>query len=155
MNAIRLARTAVLALCVAVLAACSTTQDVMLVKGSGAKKVGSVVQKPEEGNSSAMDLYVREALEKRGVSIKGAVPAGVQKTKDADAVIGYIDVWRWDLVMYLQRLSVRLYDAETGDLVVVGNWADSPMHGFRDARLVVDGLVQEMLDKVKSASGGQ
>lgn len=131
---------------------CSTTQEVVLIKASGAKNITTAVRMPEEGNSPQMTAHLEGALEQERVSVKGQVPAGVQKSKDVDAVVSYVDVWRWDLVMYLQKLSVRIYDAESGDLLVTGNWSDSPLHGFRDAKLVVEGVVKEMLTKLRTAA---
>jgi hypothetical protein len=133
-------------------AGCSTTQEVVLIKASGAKNITTAVRMPEEGNSPQMTAHLEGALGQEGVSVKGQVPAGVQKAKDVDAVVSYVDVWRWDLVMYLQKLSVRIYDAESGDLLVTGNWSDSPLHGFRDAKLVVEGVVKEMLTKLRTAA---
>ena len=99
-----------------------------------------------------MTSHLEEALRKEGVTLKGQVASGVQKAKDVGAVVSYVDVWRWDLVMYLQKLSIRLYDAESGDLLATGNWSDSPLHGFRDAKLVVEGVVKEMLTKLRTAA---
>ena len=54
--------------------------------------------------------------------------------------------------MYLQKLSVRMYDAESGDLLITGNWGDSPLLGFRDAKLVVENVVNDMLAKLRTAA---
>src|SRR5262245_41317326 len=87
--------------------ACTTTQSVLLVKPSGVKKVSSAVQMLEQGNSPEMNQNLRSALEKEGVTVKGEVPLGTQKSKEADVVVSYIDHWRWDLAMYLRALAVR------------------------------------------------
>ena len=131
---------------------CSTTQDIVLVKASGAKNVTTAVRMPEDGNSPEMTAHLDSALAKEGVAVRGQVIAGTQKSKDVDAVVSYVDVWRWDIIMYLQKLSVRIYDAESGDLLITGNWSDSPLHGFRDAKLVVEGLVKDMLVKLRTAA---
>lgn len=131
---------------------CTTTQDIVLVKASAAKIITTAVRMPEDGNSPEMTSYFESALQKQGVVIRGQVAPGVQKAKDVDAVISYVDVWRWDLVMYLQKLSVRMYDAESGDLLITGNWSDSPLHGFRDAKLVVETVVNDMLVKLRTAA---
>lgn len=54
--------------------------------------------------------------------------------------------------MYLRALSVRLYDAQSGDLLVTGEWHDSAMHGFRDAKVVMQGLVSSMLATLRAAT---
>lgn len=135
----------------AALCGCSTTQDIVLVKASGAKRVATVVQMPEDGNSPEMTMHLTAALANEGVTVKGQAAPGVQKAKDVDAVVSYIDFWRWDLAMYLHKLSIRIYDAESGDLLVMGNWSDSPLHGFRNAKLVVEGMVKDMMAKLRGA----
>ena len=131
---------------------CATRQDVLLTKASGAKPIATVVHMAEDGNSKVMDAHLRSALEKEGVQLKATAPAGAQKTKEADAVVSYIDVWRWDIIMYLRTLTVRMYDGETGDLLIIGNWADSPLHGFRDPKLVFESVVKDTLARLKSAA---
>jgi len=34
--------------------------------------------------------------------------------------------------MYLKALSIHLYDARSGDLLAIGEWKDSTLHGFRE-----------------------
>ena len=99
-----------------------------------------------------MNGNLEAALLKQGFELKTPLQAGTRKSADADALISYVDVWRWDIVMYLRSLSVRLYDAQSGDLLVSGEWKDSPAHGFRDAKVVMDGLVTEVFAKLKAAT---
>jgi hypothetical protein len=136
---------------VAVLATgCSTTQEVTLTKSSFSKQIKSVVITPEENNSAEMTSNLETALLSSGVSVKPPVSVGVRKTAEADAVVSYVDVWRWDIVMYLRELSLKVYDADSGDLLALGSWKNSPLHGFQDAKVVVKGLVDEVLLKIKS-----
>jgi hypothetical protein len=133
-------------------AGCATRQEIVLTKASGAKPITTAVHMAEDGNSKEMDAFLRAALEQENVRLKGTLPMGTQKSKDADAVVSYVDQWRWDIVMYLRAITIRLYDAETGDLLIAGNWADSPLHGFRDAKTVVEGVVKDMLARLKTAA---
>lgn len=89
------------------------------------------------------------SLQGQGLTVKPTLPQGTAKSQEADALISYVDVWRWDLVMYLKNLTVKLHDAGTGDLLAIGQWSDSTLHGFRDSKAVMDGLVTEMLAKVR------
>lgn len=131
---------------------CSTTQEITLAKAEPTKKISKVIQVLEADNSAQMNVNLEAALQKQGFAIKAPLPAGMRKSVDADALISYVDVWRWDVVMYLRSLSVKLYDAQSGDLLVSGEWKDSPMHGFRDAKVVMDGLVTEVFTKLKAAT---
>lgn len=140
------------ALCALTIACgCATRQEVVLVKPSGLRPVSAVAQMPADGNSPEMDVFLKSAIEKQGVALKAITAPGEQKASGVDAVISYVDVWRWDLAMYLQSVVVRLFDAETGDLIVTGTWTDSPFHGFRDARLVMEGLVRDMLERLRTS----
>lgn len=134
------------------LGGCSTTQEITLVKTSVAKPIQSVSQVLDEGNSSQMNDNLVSALQKQGVTIKATLPLGTTKNTDADALISYVDVWRWDLAMYLKSLTVKLHDAATGDLLAIGRWSDSPLHGFRESRVVMEQLVADLLTKVRGTS---
>lgn len=134
------------------LSGCATRQEVMLAK-TAPGRIATVAQSPEEGNSPEMTAHLTTALQAEGLQVRAPLPPGTRQAGDVDAVVSYVDVWRWDLVMYLQSISVRLFDARTGDLLVTGQWRDSALHGFRDAKTVVQGVVTEMMAKVRSAGG--
>ena len=63
-----------------------------------------------------------------------------------------VDVWRWDMAMHTESLSVQLHDARTGDLPVTGDGSDSAMHGSRDAKGTVRGVVAEMMATPRRAA---
>ena len=132
-----------------VLAGCATTQEVSVAKSDPVTSIKTVAQAPDAGNSPEMDAALTAALQLQGLTVKPAVRAGARKSPDVDAVVGYIDNWRWDLVMYLQSINIRMYDARSGDLLVSGEWRDSPMHGVRDPQVVVQGLVAEMMARLR------
>jgi hypothetical protein len=131
---------------------CSTTQKVSLAKLNAPKAIASVAQVPEEGNSPDMNAKLDSALRAEGLNVKQPLAQGTRTSGDVDAIVSYTDSWRWDIVMYLKSLTVRMYDAATGDLLVSGEWSDSALHGFRDSQAVVKGVVSEMLAKLKSGS---
>lgn len=135
-----------------ILSGCSTTQDVVLAKATPTKKVSTVARAPEPDNAADMNDHLDAALKTQGFVVKQPVAPGMRKSADADAIVTYADTWRWDLVMYLKDLTVRLYDAETGDLLVMGQWHDFAMHGFRDAKVVMQNLVGEMVAKLQTAA---
>ncbi len=136
----------------AMLGACSTTQDVHVAKYGSIKPINSVSQVADAGNSTSADTHLHSALIKEGLNVKASLPQGTRRSQDVDALVSYIDVWRWDLVMYLQSLSVRIFDAQSGDLLISGQWKDSPLHGFRNAEEVMQGLVSEMMQKLRIRS---
>jgi hypothetical protein len=134
------------------LSGCATHQQVLLAKAKPNAKIVTVARVPDEGNSPEMDANLEVALQQQGLQVKAPLPAGTRTTSEVDATVSYIDVWRWDIAMYLKSISLRIFDAKTGDLLVSGEWNDSALHGFRDAKAVVNELVGEMVSKVQSAS---
>jgi len=146
-----LIRTSLLVLSLVVMTGCATRQEVLLAKAQPTKTVATVARVPDEGNSSTMDLHLEQALVAEGLQVRGALPAGTRKSGEVDAIVSYVDVWRWDLVMYLHSLNVKIFDAASGDLLVTGQWRDSAFHGFRDAKLVTQQLVSELLAKLRAA----
>jgi hypothetical protein len=148
----RLVLTTALVLTLTFLSGCSTTQEVVLAKANPSKKVTTIAQVLEADNSTQMNSNLEVALQKEGLSLKAPLAAGTRKSPDVDAIISYVDVWRWDLAMYLKSFTVRLYDAETGDLLATGEWNDSPLHAFRDAKLAMQGVVSDMFAKLRVAT---
>ncbi len=129
------------------LAGCATTQNVQLATQTPQKSFATAALVPQDGNSAAMDGHVRTALLRKGLNVKAPLPVGTRQSSDVDLIVTYVDVWRWDLAMYLSSVDVQLFDAATGNLVALGRWKDSPLHGFRDHASVVGGLMDEVLTK--------
>ena len=133
------------------LSACATHQDVLLAKPVPPSIV-SVAQVPSDGNSEAMDGALRNALVQNGFTLRAPLPAGTRQSSEVDAIVSYVDVWRWDIVMYLQSVAVKIFDARNGDLLVTGDWKNSAFHGFQDEKRVVSELVAEMTAKLRAAA---
>lgn len=142
----------VLLMLLSTLLGCSTTQQVVMAKYSPANPIVSVARSPGEGNSPEMDAHLEAALLADGLTLKSPVSAESRKASGVDAVVSYVDTWRGDVVMYLQQISINLYDANTGDLIVTGEWHNSALHGFQDARLIVRQVVTDMLAKLDAAT---
>lgn len=151
---------------------CSTMQEVTLEQNSVTRSIKSVSQVAAEGNSADMDANLKAAVAKEGLTFGPKLEEGTKTSKDSDALVSYEDVWRWDMAMYLKKLTVRLYDAESGDLIAVGRWSNSFiddearyvigdlitvgrwlnsfLHGYSDSKAVTEGLFGEMMAKVRS-----
>ncbi|MBJ6979447.1 hypothetical protein [Luteimonas sp. MC1895] len=132
------------------LSACATHQDVLLAK-SAPPPVVSIAQVPSDGNSEAMDGALRNALVQNGFTVRAPLPAGTRQSSEVDAIVSYVDVWRWDMVMYLHSLAVKIFDARNGDLLVTGDWKNSAFHGFQDENRVISDVVAEMTAKLRTA----
>lgn len=141
--------TTLAAVALALLAGCSTTQEITLGAKLPTKPIATVAQVPNDGNSSQMTSLLEAALLKEQLAVRAAVSPGTRTAPELDALVSYTDVWRWDLVMYLKHLTVQLYAADTGQLIALGRWSDSPLHGFRDPKLVMEGLISSLLAKLR------
>jgi hypothetical protein len=96
-----------------------------------------------------VDAYLSDALLMQGVVSGPVVATSARKSVDSDMVLTYIDVWRWDMTMYLQSISINLYDGKTGQLLVSGRWRDSFIHAFHRGESVTKELIAEMFGKLK------
>lgn len=134
-----------------VLAGCATSKSVALAQTSNIRPIKTAALTKEDGSSPAMDASFNEAIRAQGVTLGGSLPAGTRTATNVDAIVSYIDVWHWDLVMYLKAVDVHMFDAQSGNLLVSGWWANSAFHGFQDSKEVVRGLVADMFANVKPA----
>jgi len=53
--------------------------------------------------------------------------------------------------MYLKSVSISVFDAKYGDLLVTGSWGNGVFHPFPNSRLVVNHLLHAMMDKLHCA----
>jgi hypothetical protein len=129
---------------------CATSQNVNLAQVSGGRPIASVAMAPSEGNSADMDAAIKTALLNQGLVARPPVPAGTRRSPDADMIISYTDQWRWDLVMYLRWVNIEMYDSDSGNLLATARWENSAFHGFQDYKTVVEGLIDDMMTKIKA-----
>jgi len=127
------------------LAGCGGSYSVTRTGQATPEYIRTVLMTPRDGNSPEVTEYVSDALAAQGVTVTGQLPAGVFKTDKADAVVSYLDVWRWDISTYLQSISISLYDAKTGNLVITGRWRDSFFHTWNRGEGVSKELIAKML----------
>ena len=136
--------------CSAALSGCATSQRVTLAQTS-APHISTVAIVVQDGNSPEMNASIEQALVANKIMPKQTLPSGTRKSSEVDAIVTYTDVWHWDLVMYLKNLTVNLFDARSGNLIVTGRWDNSALHGFQSSNEVVRALVDELVVKAKSA----
>src|SRR5690606_17934637 len=91
---------------------CATHQDVLLAK-TAPPPVTTIAQVPADGNSAEMDGFVRTSLVQNGFNVRAPLPVGTRKSDEVDAIISYVDVWRRDVVMYLQSIAIKIFDARS------------------------------------------
>jgi hypothetical protein len=52
-------------------------------------------------------------------------------------VVHYMDHWKWDMVMYLDNLQVRILNGTSGEVLAIGSYQNSGLHSFPDSVKVV------------------
>lgn len=129
-------------------AGCGGSYSVTRTSAKPPEQIRSASFSRQDGNSPEVTNYVTDALLSQGVEIR-SVPANKgNKSGGVDAVVSYLDVWRWDMGMYLKSISISLYNANTGELLVNGKWVDSFLHAFHRGEMVANELVSQMFAKL-------
>lgn len=140
---------ATLALCL--LAACATRQQVTVGKAAADAPLSSVALVAHGGKSEDMDVHIQDRLLAQGLDVLAPLPPATRRRAGVDLIVAYDDVWRWDAVMYLERLTIRFYEGSTGKLLATGQWQNSALHGLQDAGDVTRGLMDEMFASLPAA----
>lgn len=133
---------------IVVLSGCGTTRHVTLGQLGTQPKITTAALISQEGNSPEMDSYIQQQLLSYGITLKGSLPAGTRLSQEVDVIIAYSDVWSWDLVMYLNSLTINLFHGPTGNLLVTGRWDNSAFHGFQNPRDVIKELFDDIFSKL-------
>lgn len=135
----------------ALLSGCATSTSVLQTKAPRPKNIATAALVPDHDNTPEMDANLLMALSGHGIRVTTNLPVGTRKTNQADLVVSYLDVWRWDLATYLESITVNLFDAESGEMLVTGRWSNAPAHGFQNPQLVLQELVTAMIEKLKTS----
>lgn len=129
-------------------AGCGGSYTVTRTAAKAPEQIRSASFSRQDGNSPEVTNYVTEALLSQGVEVR-SVPANKgNKSGDVDAVVSYSDVWRWDVTMYLKSISINLYNANTGEMIVTGKWVDSFFHVWHRGEVVANELLSQMFAKL-------
>ena len=70
----------------------------------GSLKAMHVAKQPKDDNG--INVLIAEKLRSRGYN----VTTGSEKPSAVDAVVTYIDRWRWDITMYMLELTITIRD---------------------------------------------
>jgi len=81
----------------------------------GSLKTMHVAKDPKDDNG--IDVLIAEKLRSRGYS----VTTGTEKPSAVDAVVTYVDRWRWDITMYMLELTIAIRDPRNDYPLARGN----------------------------------
>jgi hypothetical protein len=128
---------------------CGGSSAISPASANAPAQIRSAAFSPQPGNSSEVTGYVTAALAAHGVTTRPAILSAGNKSNDVDAIVSYLDVWRWDMAMYMQSIAIQLYNAKTGELLVSGSWSDSVLHSFNRGDAVARDLINQMFAKLQ------
>lgn len=147
-------KTLIIIVCSVCLIGCATSRNVSSSRTLSAPlRSLKTVYVVNNGGKSNIGENIQDTLVHYGFNVRSG--PDVSTLKDTDLIVRYTDRWRWDLVMYLRSLDVRVYDGATGDLLVSGSWKNSPLHGFYSAETVVTTLLNDTFNSSSSSARGQ
>ncbi|MCO4093122.1 MAG: hypothetical protein HEQ34_14420 [Sphingorhabdus sp.] len=129
--------------------ACGGSSAITPASANAPAQIRSAAFSPQPGNSPEVTGYIADALAAHGVATRPAKLSPGYKSNDVDAIVSYLDVWRWDVAMYMQSIAIRLYNAKTGELLVSGSWSDSALHSFNRVDAIARDLINQMFSKLQ------
>lgn len=129
------------------LTACSTSQKVISSNTTHSLNPKSVCFLPNSESGKDMVSNVQKALLKNDLKLISGAQCNSYPVS-ADLIVKFEDSWNWDVLMYLKNLEITMLDKK-GDILVTGRWDNATFHKFPDSVNVVNGLVNEMLLKLK------
>ena len=129
--------------------ACGGSSAIIPASANASTQIRSAAFSPQPGNSPEVTGYIADALAAHGVATRPAKLSPGYKSNDVDAIVSYLDVWRWDVAMYMQSIAIHLYNAKTGELMVSGRWSDSTMHTYNRGEAVSRDLINQMFSKLQ------
>ena len=135
-----------------VISGCATSHAVTQSGNITAGTYHTAALVPQDGNSSEVDGYVKDALAAHEITVLPSKPAGTKKAEDVDLLVSYLDVWRWDVHTYLLTLRIDLFDARSGALLVSGTWNNSLFHGFQRGKDEAKELLVEMIAPIRGTA---
>lgn len=80
-------------------------------------------------------------LQTRGYT---AIDGGDSKSNPPFPALRYFDEWRWDLVMYLYALRVRVLDGKTGKIYSTADYQEGFLHGYPNSERAVGHIFDKL-----------
>lgn len=124
---------------------CSTTR----ASGESVRKVpGKVAYLSSDRSLDSHKIHnaITRELQQRGYKVidKGSTPP---QSKVNGIVVRYMDVWSWDVVMYLRSLDIKILDGRNSQILSMSNFKNGFFHSFPNSEKVVNKLFTEFDNK--------
>ena len=103
--------------------------------------------RPYPSDNSGVNLEIADKLRSKGVTVAtgSVMPAG-----HFDAIVTYVDKWRWDITMYLLELTVTLRDPKTEAPLAEGNSFHTSLTRMSQTEMVNE-VVNNIYGSVKAS----
>ena len=108
----------------------------------GSLKAMHVAKQPKDDNG--INVLIAEKLRSRGYS----VTTGSEKPSALDAVVTYIDRWRWDITMYMLELTITIRDPGNDYPLATGKSYHTSL-----TRMSPSEMVDEVLNNIFKEAG--
>jgi len=126
--------------------ACSTVRAPVVPDHGRLHSIRTAYVVVPPGENRGTDASIQVALAKHGIRVSKGSEAS--RPRDVDAYVTFAEIWRWDMVMYLESLDVSLFDSTTNALIASGQFRNSFFHSYPSA----PDKVQEVVDSLFSTS---
>lgn len=91
-------------------------------------------------DNSGVNVEIADNLRSRGVTVSTGPEAS---SSNFDAIVTYVDKWRWDLTMYMLELTINFRDPKSEALLATGNSYHTSL-----TRLSQTEMVNEVLNNI-------
>lgn len=139
-----------------VLAGCSYAPIKGFVsEGKPLSPIKSVVVRVEPGLYNDVTEAFEQELRRRSIEVKGVEFASVDskmRSDQVDTIIWINATKSWDILSYIKRIEIRIFNAKTGILLGTGRWETRWWHGFRGSKEVVNDLLDTVLARTQNSN---
>lgn len=98
-------------------------------------------------DNSGVNLEIADKLRSKGVTVTTGPAA--PPSNNFDAIVTYVDKWRWDITMYLLELTITIRDPKTESPMATGNSFHTSL-----TRKSQTEMVDEVVNNIYNGSNG-
>lgn len=145
-----LKRVAVIAVFAALTTGCANRATGSVNPTTDLSALKTMYVRPYPSDNSGVNLEIADKLRSKGVTVAtgSVMPAG-----HFDAIVTYVDKWRWDITMYLLELTVTLRDPKTKMPLAEGNSYHTSLTRMSQTEMVNE-VVNNIYGSVSGAAAG-
>lgn len=122
---------------------CASMKSPVVTEPEKVANIDSAYIVNTESSSDLMESTVQSSLTKMGISAySGSLK---DKSSDTDVYIECSDEWFWDIVTYLKRFRINVYDTRTDEMLASVEYDNSGVfHTYPDTEEKIDEAVKSI-----------